>query len=278
MRPRLRIVAAGGAVVVAAAATVVGVDLLRPTGSGCADLLVVGARGSGERVDEAQPAGFGREAGAVATAVVTAAQGRGWNVRTAGVDYPAIPEPEARADPSAFEASVDAGVADAVATVRAVAGCPSTRIVLIGSSQGAAVVHRAVDELSDGSSAGSSTGAVGTPLGAVLLGDPLRRRDETGVEFQDLDGVAVHDGFLAASAPQTDPGTAWAGHVLEVCSSADTVCSAATPGWDALVVSPAHHTAYTQDAVVAGIVGWLGRRADEVDAEVAAEVAARQDR
>lgn len=258
---RPAIVAGASVLILVAAAALVGALRHRDGASGCPDLLLVGARGSGERVDEAVPSGFGREAATLARAVTEAAGGRGWSTDAVGVDYPAIPEPEARADHAAFEASVAAGAEDAVAILRARATCAATRIVLIGSSQGAVVMHRAARELA------TDDRPPGALLGVVLLGDPTRSRREAAVEFRDLDGVAEHDGFLAGRGSGADDVLAsglGAGRVLEVCSAADTVCSAPDPGWSSLTVSEAHHTAYTRPEVLAAVVAWLAERPDPI--------------
>lgn len=218
----------------------------------CSDVVVLGARGSGEAWDDGSPPGFGREAGGVARMLLDAAGARGLRMTSAGVAYPALPEPEGRADPAAFAASIEAGSADLLAQVQQLRRrCPETRTVLVGSSQGAAVVHRALGVL------GRSEGS-GAPLLAVLLGDPLRDPGDPVPTRSDLDGTASGAGFLATGSDRLP--ISLTGRVLTVCSADDTVCSAPSQGWATLRTSAAHHTAYVRADLPQAVVGWLVQR------------------
>lgn len=225
----------------------------------CPELTVIGARGSGQGVDSAEPRGFGREAGALALAVGEAAEPLEWDTEYVGIDYPAVDVPTARARPDVFLDSVRSGaltgLADAESTV---ASCPSTRLVVIGSSQGAAVAHGIAALLASDDSLADVRSRV---LGVVLLGDPTRRRTDGEVEHVDPGGVSASDGFLADDRLDIDP--ALAGRVLSVCAFGDTVCaSPAGATWADLDISTVHNTGYAAARVGPVVLTWLSQRPD----------------
>ncbi|WP_148611849.1 cutinase family protein [Nocardioides rubriscoriae] len=229
------------------------------TSATCVELTVIGGRGSGQAVDSARPRGFGKEAGELAVAVGDAATNppRSWRTAYVAIDYPAVDVPTIRADPAAFDTSVQAGVDDGLAAARdAVTSCPSTRLVVIGSSQGAAVVHGIAARLAADDTLAPVRDRV---LGIVLLGDPTRRRADDDVEHVDPGGVAAEDGFLADD--RDDVGPALAGRVLSVCAVGDTVCASA-PGttWATLQISAVHNQGYTVELVGGVVLSWLGSR------------------
>lgn len=223
----------------------------------CAELTVIGARGSGQGVFSAEPKGFGREAGALALAVGDAAEGLEWDTEYVGIDYPAVDVPTARARPDVFLDSVRSGALAGLADAEsAVATCPSTRLVVVGSSQGAAVAHGIAALLASDEALAEVRSRV---LGVVLLGDPTRRRTDAEVEHVDPGGVSASDGFLADD--RLDVGPPLAGRVLSVCAVGDTVCgSPAGATWADLDISTVHNTGYAALRVGPVVLDWLSRR------------------
>lgn len=119
--------------------------------TGCADVFVIGARGSGEvrQVSDAE-LGFGPRAVALLDATAAALPSRGLRVAAASVDYPAIGVDEAARnafsfEPDGYSDSVEAGVADLGRLVTAVrTTCSGAVLVLVGYSQGAEVIRTAL--------------------------------------------------------------------------------------------------------------------------------------
>jgi cutinase len=157
----------------------------------CPDVELVFARGTSE------PPGVGRVGQAVADRLAGLLGGR--TLSTYGVNYPATYD---------FLAAAD-GAADATNRIAAMAEqCPSTRIVLGGYSQGAAVV----DMLAGIPPLGNKVGDVGSaaPLPGNLTGN--------------VAAVAV---FGNPATKFGNPLTAskFGGRSIDLCSDGDPICS-----------------------------------------------------
>jgi hypothetical protein len=191
----------------------------------CPDVFVVGARGSGE---ERGPGGadahrgFGSRAVAVLETLSEVLGARGLRVAPLSVDYPAIGVDEVARGlldmrASGFGSSVDAGVAALQALVRSARQtCPDATHVLVGYSQGAEVVRRAV-----------ATGAIdeGSDIAAVILiADPAFDAAMAGV------GVNLRGTYQSArhgvrrSIVGVTPAPWIAPRVFSVCNGGDIVC------------------------------------------------------
>jgi alpha-tubulin suppressor-like RCC1 family protein len=236
----------------------------------CADVLVVGARGD----NEGRVGAGGRRFGATThlvrirlTALATAA-GRSVRSEAVRIDAPplrtlvrtAVParnaRPTRRADAAVRPAGVrvwQRGVAtgsDRVAAHvrRAVAACPSQQVVLVGYSQGASAVHRALPRLLADPAIAPRIG------GAVLVADGDRRtsgRLAGAVTALGRPADSVGAGVVHRRLRPTVPLPAATGHgeasapVWDVCSRGDLVCDLdATP----LRRARAVHTAYRTQA------------------------------
>jgi cutinase len=188
--------------------------------SGCSDVEVVFARGTDE------PVGLGREG----QAFVDSLKGdlRGKSVSAYAVNYPA----------SRDFIQATAGAIDASAHVQAtVAACPSTKIVLGGYSQGAAVID----------------GITGDPAALYGLGQPMPPEVANHVA-----AVAVLGNPLNRfGGPLTALSPLYGAKTVDLCNGADPVCS---PGDD----RPAH-SQYIEAGLVSQAAAFA---ADRINAKV----------
>jgi hypothetical protein len=209
------------------------------TSQGCPAVFVVGARGSGEsRAPEGLDAdhGFGTRASGILGAVADLFALHGIRWAPVSLDYPAVGVDDvARGllDPrsATYGSSVSAGVAaltDLVAATRE--ACPGSLLVLIGYSQGAEVIRRAL--AGGGITEGPDIAA------SILIADP---RFDAGDAAR---GVALRGSFqenrrgIRASQFST-PIPDWAAaRTFSLCNGGDIVCQfgqgrlpAALLGW-----------------------------------------------
>jgi cutinase len=202
----------------------------------CADVIVLGARGSG------QPVGPGADVAAMTEALAAMIAPR--TVSTEAVDYVASPIGVALADPQAFAAGVRAGAQALRGQTAALSTrCADAAIVWAGYSQGALVVRTAME------------GIVPTRVdvdAVVLLADPDRAPDDP-----------VNRGTAAGGAPgrERPVAPAWTSITWSWCLSGDPVCD---DDADDLVAGLAlHGTGYRELGVVevaaAEVAELLGR-------------------
>jgi cutinase len=166
----------------------------------CPDVDVVFARGTDE------PAGIGRVGQAFADALASQIPGR--TVTTYAVNYPATYD---------FLTAQD-GAIDATKHIRSVvAQCPTTRFVLGGYSQGAAVV----DMLINIPPLGNKLGSLGDKLGAVGSAAPLASDLAANVA-----AVAVFGNPATKfSNPATSAPPPFGGRAIDLCKDGDPICS-----------------------------------------------------
>lgn len=165
----------------------------------CPDVAAVFARGTGE------PPGVGIIGQAFLDALRSDLDG------TETLDTYAVNYPASRDYPTAV-----AGVADAGNHVREIsAGCPDTRIVLGGYSQGAGVIGLLT---SDGSAVGS----------AALPGLPAPLAPEVADRIAAVALFGKPSPALLDSErmPQITAGPLFAGKTIDLCSDGDPICSA----------------------------------------------------
>jgi len=215
----IRVVRALAAAALAGAA-IIG-PLASPAGAdGCNDIEVVFARGTGEAP------GIGR----VGQAFVDSLRGKVGNrsIGTYGVNYPATYD---------FLAAAD-GAADATNhIVSTAAQCPSTKFVLGGYSQGAAVVDMLLGipplgaKVGDIGSAPPLPGSVASKVAAVAaFGNPATK---------------FGNPVSAARSP-------FAGKGIDLCNDGDPICS---PGRN-----PFAHTNYETSDAVGQAAGFIAGR------------------
>jgi len=173
------------------AAAVIGVA---PTASAapCPDIEVVFARGTSE------PAGVGRVGQAFADALSSQVGGR--TVSTYGVNYPAGYD---------FLTTAD-GALDAANRIASMAAqCPSTKIVLGGYSQGAAVV----DML-------AGVPPLGNKIGDIGSAPPLSPTSAVTVA-----SVAVFGNPATKFGNPVSSTGLFAGRAIDLCKDGDPICS-----------------------------------------------------
>ncbi|KAH9900300.1 cutinase-domain-containing protein [Xylariomycetidae sp. FL2044] len=154
---------------------------------GCRDVIFIFARGSGE------PGNLGYEVGPGVSNGLKSQYGDS-NVATEGVDYAA-----------AFDTNVAAGGTSDTAGIQemhdllsdAASKCPDSKIVAGGYSQGAALTHRAIEDLPD-----SVKDAI---VGAVTFGDTQNQQDGGRIPNFPTEKTLVicNDGDLVCSGSLT---------------------------------------------------------------------------
>ena len=196
-----------GLAVATAWAALVGMPVPSASAQPCPDVEVIFARGTGE------PAGVGGVGQSFVDAVRSGAGNK--SVGVYPVNYAASSD---FADTTAFAATVIEGVRDAGAHVQSMAaGCPNTRMVLGGYSQGAAV-------------AGFVTSAEVPPsVPAALVPPPLPPEVADHVAAVALFGKPSDAWMSQYGAPPIVIGPAYAAKTTQLCAQGDTICDG-TPG------------------------------------------------
>ena len=208
----------------------------------CADLVVLGARASGQRLTSSNV-----QAGPEVYATVVAAARSldpGVSVRLEGVPYPAVPTSRGT---QAYLASVREGASMLrAATVELLGSCPDAEVVLAGFSQGAHVVHRTLthDPL--------PLRLARRVVAVALIADPTYGRltdDAHQVRYGST--APARDGLIG---PGPRLPRLLARRTIDFCNPADLVC--AFDGTDGeITMAPragaAHRTFYEDPDVVA---------------------------
>ena len=196
------------------------------TADRCADVIVLGARGQAQSARVA--AGVGAEVQNSTRALVEQLRG-GERVRLEAIRYPA----GAATSRAAFDRDVEMGRVKLLARHAALgSACPRSRFVLIGYSEGADVVHRAVASMDARQAADLAVVAV--------IGDPLRLpTDQVATE-------SYGSGHLKGRG-SISGGPRWGkdvrDRVITFCHADDNVCNAPPSGRRA-GISAVHRTFY----------------------------------
>jgi hypothetical protein len=199
---------AGTAGLVAAGIAVAGpANAVASSGSGCAAVSIITARASTEAAGEGVT-------GNLVTAIVNAST---QTVSRASVNYPATLQNYNSSSLQGIQA-----LTSQLTTL--VQNCPSTKVVLLGYSQGAHVV---LDVLGggQGGSLGTATAPISTSIGShvtavATFGDPRH------VPNQPFDlGTATHNGRFPRSSTQLNVlNSNYAGKIAAWCDANDTFC------------------------------------------------------
>lgn len=185
-----------------------------------ADVAIIGARGSGESLSSGAIEGFGTRTTKFAQSVTDQLPSR-VKVRYLAVYYPAVSADTAVLSPSIYNNSVASGSRQTVAYVKKlVDNCPKTKIVLMGYSQGAQVMHSAARALT-----GKYLSAV---VSVHLVANPVANHDDTrvlpftgGTKFSTTAngwrGVLGRGGVMPAHLNN---------RVVSTCATGDQICHA----------------------------------------------------
>lgn len=202
--------------------------------SRCADLVVLGVRGSGQAAGLNR--GVGQEVLRTVTDLARLVDDRtGASVRLEAVPYDA----SGTATSAAYFQHVEAGVRLARRQAAAVLDrCPRTRLAVVGFSQGANVVHDLVDDLDDGI-------ARRTVL-AAMIADPQRDPDDAIRHWSYGDPPLTGTGLLGPGRPVAAEVRAAA---ISLCTAGDEVCNT-EPGRGVIGgrTSPTHRHFYERPA------------------------------
>ncbi|GAA2249576.1 cutinase family protein, partial [Herbiconiux moechotypicola] len=227
------------------------------TVSPCADVLFIGARGSGESYDTFD--GYGHMVAKVRDGFVSTLR-TDVRVRQLAVDYPAPPTEQAANDvrdgTNIYFDSMAEGrrkIEDVIADSQQ--RCPSEKLVLAGYSAGAGVVHSALLTFGD----------VEKLVGVVLIADPSRHKNHANaVTFGNpakVGGLLYGLGVQFGSIPK-----ATRMKTIEYCLAYDPVCDVANTSLLGPAFVPA---ALAQVAIGKSIHEQYGRNLDKSGAEMA---------
>jgi len=199
----------------------------------CADVVVLGVRGSGQAADLNR--GVGKEVVRTVTALARRVESRtGASVRLEAVRYDAS---GTATDPSYLEHVTAGARLVARHADDLVRQCPDTRIGVVGFSQGAQVVHAFADDVRPD-----------VARHVVLIGliaDPRRNPDDRIRHWSYTDRVVPRPGLLGAGPPIDADVRATA---ISFCNAADEVCNGR--GIRGEKTSAAHRFFYEQPAHV----------------------------
>jgi hypothetical protein len=193
----------------------------------CADVLVLGARGSGQpQSGSARDGGTGL--GPQVASVTERLQGdlSGRTVAVQALRYPARQAELLALDPDAYFGGLERGVANAKKVLsRQVTTCPRQRFILAGYSQGAMVMHRVLHDLGRTSDSSGSK-ALKRIDAAILLADgdrsPSRRVTSIGTAGpgRGISYVSPADSRVRIGAMPVR----LTNRVLSVCEEGDVIC------------------------------------------------------
>ena len=242
-----RVLLAVALVLTASLASVSTASTARASGSTCADVLLVGARGSGEPGPGStsgwtptltDPLGLGDEVLSASKTVAAGLHGRR-TVETVSVRYAAdaVVSKDFLLHIDRYFIGLSLGVdfVDQLLRSKSVS-CPNQQIMLAGYSQGAMVMHRLLDRF-----AASTTGtAILQRLdAAVLIGDGDRVKLDTtknsGAFSADTQGIGLYYRSQSGSGISRFAPTLGA-RVLTVCNSFDPICDSTSAIADFLLV------------------------------------------
>lgn len=169
----------------------------------CPDVLVIGYRGSGQPLT--QEKGLGTQVSAYYQEIANQVRASGHTVAFHASPYPAVPVEKGLGE---ILSSVNEGLTDSIGLSSVVDGlCDNkTKIVLIGYSQGAMVVHDSLQWFKD------------RLLGAVFLGDPYFNPKEGGTKFG---GYYINRTGILGSADEDEQ---YHSSLYSVCLRYDIVC------------------------------------------------------
>ena len=256
-----------GLVVLAAATIFALADSSRahayPKPSACPyDMYFIGARGSGE--SKTDTGGLGARVGHLYESIKSQLNKRK-DIKVANaqpiLDYPANSVFAIPTNLVGYVKGISAGEANAVGAIKALdaqfskdPNCIGTRIVLAGYSQGAMVMHRAINDLYNS----GDNSALARIAGAVLIGDGDRVPFDTTINYggalPGATGIGLRSLGIAGSV-KTKFAPAIGAKVFSVCAPGDAVCDSqsALAGLGGLLIPPFLGAVLGRFALGAGI-------------------------
>lgn len=222
---------------------------LAPTATQCTNLIVLGARGSGETMSSGSISGFGPEVSAAAKNMISRIQ------RSGTYRYGSIPYAAASVGPN-YWGSVNDGAALAARIVNSISNSCGNRskFALIGYSQGAHLWRSAMPQLS--AAARANVIVVG------LIADPKRRGfdvnpSELGYHETFNSGTLYGSGILGAGGQFSTWLINANTKVATFCVRGDPVCNFPANNafnWSAFSVNT--HALYYQGSGAVGSIGF----------------------
>lgn len=225
--PRLGVAVALSAIVLSSVAAPAAEATVPRAPSSCADVLVLGARGSGQPQNGSASDG-GTGLGPQVASVADRLQGdlAGRTVAVQALRYPARQAELLVLDPSSYFGGLERGVTNAKkALSRQAAKCPRQRFILTGYSQGAMVMHRVLQDLGRSSDA-SGRKALKRIDAAVLLADGDRSPGGR-VTSMGTAGPGRGISYLSPADSRVRAGALpvrLTSRVLSVCEEGDVIC------------------------------------------------------
>jgi hypothetical protein len=222
-------------------------------GGSCYRVILIGARGSGEKSGGTFH-GLGPEVSKMLSVAADYLKKKGVSHHTYALDYPSLSvnvlKPDGSLTPVSYYdnhvkkyvASIADGKKDLIDLAKRLhARCPRALMLIAGYSQGAMVVHQAVNQL-------KGTGAEQCIEGSILLGDgdrvPNTKAEEFGTSPKKGEGIgnwiASQLGLPLASDVSSWPFTA------NVCDKNDLVCDTSWAAVANFKKSAAVHTSYAK--------------------------------
>ncbi|MET1061662.1 MAG: cutinase family protein [Aeromicrobium sp.] len=211
-------------------------------GQTCADLVVIGARGSTQALD--RNLGVGTEVRRTVTELTRRLHARGdATVRLEAVRY----DSAAASSLAAYQSHVDTGAAMVSSRLESLSrSCPDTRFALVGFSQGAQVLHTATVAV-------PRDLARRIPL-VAMIADPRRNPTDRIVQWSYAPRPTTGNGRLGSGAP-IDPDLRAA--AISLCVEGDEICNdRGAPGGPP---SDTHKYFYQQPASVRATAEQLDR-------------------
>ena len=219
------------------------------TQSGCDDVLLIGARGSG------QSAGLGPEVARVRDGL-KAQLGDHRTVGQYALDYPAESVDVLKSRPLRFFNGLWDGVQSAEATIkRRAADCPRQLYVLAGYSQGAMVMHRLLIRLVHQ----DRTRLLARIAGVALIADGDRVRRSVTLQRGTAAWEAIGIATRLIGPPRDIPDTI-AQRTYSLCDDSDLVCDFAESNIGSSRAKAVHEN-YRKDARANGIGRAIAARA-----------------
>ena len=240
----------------------------------CAELLIIGARGSGQPALSADTEGFEGFGRQVFMAIEDLEERvDALRVRRIALQYPARDTTWIATNPKSFFAGIELGVSETRMLLETRARrCPDEMIALVGFSQGAMVMHRVVDDLffaTDGASA-RIFNRIAT---AILIADGDRSPKEQSARYGSAGrgkGVATVFNKISKTRPHTLPDMP-SEFTHSICNFHDVVCDfsalrhALGPGPASFVAGGVvHDTSYDDGNLIRKAVGASLPRVDSM--------------